>query len=110
MKQNCHALESENAAAWRRLLLLLLQQALLCHVCAVRRLLLLLLLLLCLLRQHRCRPDGLVPRVSQRGESSSCRDLVKETIFVKESKLSEDLIFKDSGLRTRDEFHEFRRQ
>ena len=94
-----------------QLLMLLLQQALLCHVCAVRRLLLLLLLLLCLLRQRRCRPDGLVPRVSQRGgESSYCRDLVKETIFVKESKLSEDSIFKDSGLRTRDEFHEFRRQ
>ena len=59
-----------------QLLMLLLQQALLCHVCAVRRLLLLLLLLLCLLRQHRFRPDGLVPRVSQSGESSSCRDLV----------------------------------
>ena len=69
MKQNCHALESENAAAWRRLLLLLLQQALLCHVCAVRRLLLLLLLLLlCLLRQHRCRPDGLVARASSVSE------------------------------------------
>ena len=83
-----------------QLLMLLLQPALLCHVCAVRRLLLLLLLLLCLLRQHRCRPDGLVPQVSQRGEASSCRDPCEGNDFRQRVRRTQFAKTQDSGLET----------
>jgi hypothetical protein len=94
-----------------QLLMLLLQQALLCHVCAVRRLLLMLLLLR-LLRQHRCRLRAR-PRassVSVRGEEPSCRDPCEGNIFRQLWNCFEESNLKDSGLRTRNEFHESRRQ